>query len=216
MSSAIRDKIYAYFSQYPKRTYPKGQILVFANENPTNVFYLESGKVRKYDVSYRGDEVIVNIFKPLVFFPMSWALNEIPNKYFYKTEEPSVMYVVPPADVIKFLKTNPDVAVYFMARIYKTMDNMLGRMVHLMSGTAKSRLIYELIIEGHRFGKKMKDSSIMLNITESDIAARTGLSRETVNREMRKLKDQGEVTISSQGIVITDVTALETEHAREL
>ena len=64
MTPEILDKINQHFSQFPRREYPKGQILVFANENPDNIFYIVEGRVRKYDISYRGDEVIINIFKP--------------------------------------------------------------------------------------------------------------------------------------------------------
>ncbi len=86
MTSAVSSKIDQFFRTYPQRSYPKGQILVFAGEEPEHVFYITKGRVRQYDVSYRGEEVIVNVFKPPAFFPMSWAINKTPNKYFFKTE----------------------------------------------------------------------------------------------------------------------------------
>ena len=86
MSTDIEAKVHVAFSAFPKREYPKGQILVFADESPENIFYIVEGQVRKYDVSYRGDEVVINIFKPPAYFPMSWAINRTPNKYFYKAE----------------------------------------------------------------------------------------------------------------------------------
>ena len=61
MPTAIADKIHQHFSTYPRREYPKGHILVFADESPDYIFYIVEGQVRKYDVSYRGDEVIINI-----------------------------------------------------------------------------------------------------------------------------------------------------------
>lgn len=207
--NSIEEKVQTAFSKYPKRSYPKGQILVFADENPEHIFYLVSGRVRKYDVSYRGDEVIVNIFKPPAFFPMSWAINKSQNKYFYKTETKSELHIVPTAVALEFVKSNPDVMLDLLSRIYKGMDGLLGRMVHLMSGTAKSRLIYELIIECRRFGKTAAGFHIVLNVNEVDLAARTGLSRETVSREMQKLKEIGIVTIKGKEITIKDLPALE-------
>lgn len=68
MADAIADKVHTELSRYPKRTYPKGQILVFADESPEYIFYIVKGHVRKYDVSYRGDEIVLNIFKPPAFF----------------------------------------------------------------------------------------------------------------------------------------------------
>jgi len=206
---SIRDKVYEQFSQYPKRVYPKGQILVFADESPEHIFYLVKGSVRKYDVSYRGDEVVVNVFKENSFFPMSWAINQSANKFFYKTETETELHIVPAEDALQFLKDNPDVMLDLLTRLYRGMDGLLGRMVHLMSGTAKSRLIYELIIECRRSGQKPKDGSYKLTTTESDLAARSGLSRETVSREIAKLKNQGWVEVTSGGIVVKDITPLE-------
>lgn len=207
--SRVADKVHEAFSKYPKRAYPKGQILVFADENPDHIFYLVEGRVRKYDVSYRGDEVIVNLFKPPAFFPMSWAINKSQNKYFYKTETKTTLHIVPTDVALEFVKTNPDVMLDLLSRIYHGMDGLMGRVVHLMSGTAKSRLIYELIMECRRFGEHDKKGSYWLSSNEVDLAARSGLSRETISREMQKLKDLGIVSIKGKLIEVKDLAALE-------
>jgi CRP/FNR family transcriptional regulator len=209
MDTDIPKKIDDFFSKYPKRSYPKGQILVFAGENPQHIFYIKSGRVRKYDVSYRGDEVIVNLFKPPAFFPMSWAINNSDNDYFYKAEIDSVLHLVPGDDALQFIKDNPDVMLDLLGRLYRGMDGLLGRVVHLMSGTAKSRLLYELIIECRRFGKQQPDGSYLLESNEGDLAARSGLTRETVSREIKKIKDQSLIQLDSKGIHIKDLTELE-------
>ena len=209
MSVSPADKIHDQFSSYPKRTYPKGQILMSADEDPEHIYYLVKGRVREYDISYRGDEVIVNLFKPGAFFPMSWAINRTANKYFYKTEIETELHVVPADDALEFLKRNPDVLFDLMSRIYRGMDGLLGRIVHLMSGTAKSRLTYELIVECRRFGETTKDGIYKLDVNEVDLAARSGLSRETVSREMQTLKDKGWITYTKKVLFVTDLGSLE-------
>lgn len=209
MPSDIADKVRQHFSTYPLRKYPKGQILVFAGENPEHIFYIVKGRVRKFDVSYRGDEVIINVFQPPAFFPMSWALNQTPNKFFYKAENEVEVHLVPASDALQFLQDNPDVALDLLSRLYQGLEGFYGRLVHLMSGTAGSRLLYELIIECRRFGNKQPDGTYVLESSEGDLAARSGLSRETISREMKKIKDNGWVTIGQGGIVVTNLAELE-------
>lgn len=209
MASVVAAKVDKFFSKYPKRSYPKGQILVFADESPEHIYYIVKGSVRKYDVSYRGDEVVLNVFKPPAFFPMSWAINNSPNKYFYKAETDTELHIVPTAEALIFIKDNPDVMLDLLSRLYKGMDGLLGRMVHLMSGSAKSRLLYELVIESRRFGKKNSDGGIQLSVSEGDLAGRTGLSRETVSREIHKLKNQDLVSLKHSGIIVKDIAAIE-------
>lgn len=209
MDADVADKVNYFFSKYPKRSYPKGQILVFADESPDHIYYLTKGKVRQYDVSYRGDEIIVNIFKPPAYFPMSWAINKTPNKYFYKTEEPTELHIIPAAEAVEFIKANPDVVYDLLSRVYKGTDGLLTRITHLMAGSAKNRVMYELIIESHRFGKKQDDGSYKLSANEVDIAARAGLSRETVSREIHKLKDSGQVRIEHGILYVQNLPGLE-------
>jgi len=216
MKADIQHKVETFFSAYPKRSYPKGQILIFADETPDQVFYLLRGKVRKYDVSYRGDEIIVNIFRSPSFFPRSTAINHTPNKYFYKTEEETEAFVAPGVDAVRFLQDNPDVMYDLLSRLYNGMEGVFERLVHLMSGTAKSRLLHELLIECRRFGRQKTGDTYLLTASETDLAARSGLSRETVSREMRKLKTQGLVTVSHEGIVVTNLDKLRMMHGSQV
>jgi CRP-like cAMP-binding protein len=209
MAEDVSSKIHEHFSTFPRRTYPKGQILVFADESPEHIYYLVKGKVREYGISYRGDEVIVNIFKPPAFFPMSWAINKTTNDFFFKTEEETELHVVPAGIAVQFLQDNPDVMFDLLSRLYRGVDGLLGRLIHLMSGTAKSRLLYELIIESRRFGEGDGKKESTLSISELDLAARSGLSRETVSREMQKLKDQKLVSLAGKKLYLKDVAALE-------
>lgn len=213
MPEEIAEKIHQHLSRYPQRKYPKGQIIVFADESPGHVFYIAEGKVIKYDVSYRGDEVVVNVFKAPAFFPLSWAINRTPNVYFYKTDSEAVLHVIPADDAVKFLKDNPDVMYDLLSRIYRGMDGMLERMVQLMSGTAKSRLLFEVLIECRRFGKKQEDGSYKLSVSELDLANRAGMSRETVSREMAKIKKSGLVRVERNSIIVNDLEALESAEA---
>lgn len=208
MANAIDQKVDQFFSKYPARSYPKGQILVFGGEDLEHIYYLTKGQVRMYDVSYKGDEVIVNIFKPGAFFPMSWAINGNTNPYFYKTETETTLHIVPPEDAVKFIKSNPDVLFDLLARVYSGIDGLLARLVHLMSGSAKERLLYELVVECDRFGKQQKDGSYLLASSEVDLAARSGLSRETISREIHKIMQHGNVSISKKGIVVKNLDSL--------
>lgn len=210
----ISKKIDQFFSKYPRRSYPKGQILIFGSEDIEHVYYLTKGHVRMYDVSYKGDEVIVNVFKPGAFFPMSAVINAGENKYFYKTETETELHIVPPNDALEFIKANPDVMFDLLARVYSGVDGLMARLVHQMSGTAKERLLYELIIECSRFGIKQADGSYVLSTSEVDLAARSGLSRETVSREIHKIMDDDNVTMGKKGIVVKDLVALKAKLKR--
>jgi CRP/FNR family cyclic AMP-dependent transcriptional regulator len=216
MPTDITSQIEQHFSQYPLRSYPKGQILIHAGEDPEHIYYLVKGKVRQYDISYRGDEIVVNVFKSGAFFPMIWAITGTQNNYFFDAETSIEVRAAPAEATVDYLKANPDVMFDLLTRLYRGMEGVLGRMVQLMSGSAKSRVLYELLIEGRRFGKLAEDDSCRLSINEGELAARAGLSRETVSREMQKLSHDGLVKVTPSGILIKHMTNLEERLSAEL
>lgn len=197
-----------FFAHYPTRSYPKDQIIIFSGEIPDKIFYIVSGKVCMYDITYRGDEIITNIYKHPAFFPMSLALNDSQNPFFYKAEIDTLVRYAPAKDVVAFLLRNPRALMDLVGRLYSGMDGLMGRIVQLMAGTAQTRLIYELVVECKRFGKAVEDGGYSLDIHERHIASRSGLSRETVSRGMKRLKQAGLITIDPSGIIVKDISGL--------
>lgn len=216
MTEDVSKKIESYFTQYRLRHYEKGQILILNGDDTNYIYYLVSGKVKVYDVTYRGDEIILNVFKTPAFFPISLALNKKSNPYIYEAETAIEVRQAPAGEVLEFLNKNPDVVLDLLGRLYTGMDGLLGRMVALMSGSAKSRLMYELILEARRFGKLRENGSYILDINEKDLGARAGLSRETVSREIGKLKDSGLIGLEAKQIVITNISILQEKLGQEV
>ena len=215
MDQIVADKIEVFFSAFPTRQFSKGHILIHAHDNPTQVFHLLEGRVKQYDISYRGDEVVLNVFKPPAFFPMSFAVNQTPNVYFFEAEEDIVVQVVPGVDAVAFIKANPDVLYDLLSRVYRGTDGLIGRLTHLMAGSARSRVLYEILIECRRFGTA-RGSGMAIALTETDIGAHAGLARETVSREIRKLKEEGMISVIKKEIWVNDLDRLSTAVGAEL
>lgn len=209
MPKQVAKKIDDFFSGYKLKKYEKGELLILADENPKFITYIISGQVREYDISYRGDEIVVNVFKSPAFFPMSWAIAKTPNRYFFEASTKITVRQAPPEDALKFIQANPDVMLDLLTRLYRGVDGIQRRMAHLMAGSAKSRLLFELIIECRRFGKQQADGSYIVKINEAEIGSRAGLSRETVSRGMKDLKKLNLLSINRHGIVLKDIDTLE-------
>jgi CRP/FNR family cyclic AMP-dependent transcriptional regulator len=209
MNSSIQAKIDQFFSQFPTRKYEKGQNMIFAGDDPQYIFYLVEGNVRQYDISHRGDEIVVNVFKPHAFFPMSWAINKTPNDFFFAAASDVTVRLAKPKTVIDFVKQNPDILFDLLSRVYRGTDGLLGRLVRLMSASAANRLTFELLVECRRFGKHKKDDSCVIEINETELAARAGLSRETISREIQKLAKDYLVEVSHGQVIIKNVSDLE-------
>lgn len=210
------DKVLHFFTAFPLREFSKRQLLIRPGEPLPGVFYVVEGRVSEYDVTPTGNEVVVNVFKPGAFFPMSTALNGTTNDYFFEASTNVKAHVAPPESAVQFLQDNPDVALDLLKRVYGGMDGVLRRMAHLMGGDAKSRLIFELLNAAQRFGEPQPDGSIALSLKEGDLARHSGLARETINRNMQELKAAGLLEVKPAGIALKDLNRLKALLGAEL
>lgn len=209
MKPATHRVIDGFFSKYPVRHYKKGHILILAGEKAPSAFYLMDGKVRVYDITYRGEEIIINSFQPPAFFPLSLIINDSTTRYIYEATTDITLRQAPIEDAVEFLETHPSVVLDLLAYLYKTLDSVLERMVHFISSSAKNRIIYSLIAECKQFGELRDDGSYIVAITEKELGSRAGLSRETVSREARVLKIAKLIEVHHSTIIIPNLKRLE-------
>ncbi len=202
MNQQIIDKLTKHFSKYELKKYPKGKLITLANQEPAGISLLVSGLVEQYDITPEGNKLTVNVYKPPAFFPMSWAINKTPNAYFFSALTDVELKQANADETVAFLKANPDVMFDLLSRVYRGTDALLRRLMLAASGIAASRLIFELLIEAYRFGIESNDGTVLVKVKQSVLAARSGLARETVSRELYKLEQENLITRNKQEITI--------------
>lgn len=212
MDKNVQNKLEKFFQKYKFIKYKKREILIRADDPPPGIFYLKEGIVRQYVISKNGDDLTLNIYKPYAIFPMAYAINNsIPTHYFEAMTEVSVFRAAT-EDVLQFVKKEPDVLLDLLSRIYRGLEGLFLRMEHLMMNDAQARLLTELIIYSRRFGKLKGNSIIVdLKLTQKDLAAQSGIARETVGRVLKSLKDKGIINFRNKILVIKNLQKLEEE-----
>ena len=203
MNSDAGQRVKTFYAPYTLKTYKKGEIILWPDaEALPPVSLIEGGAIAQYDITDNGDKVVVNIFKKGAFFPVSSAINHSPNQYYFEAMTTSTVRQAPPKDVELFLQNNPSVTYDLLQRVYHGTDGMIGRLALLLNGTASTRLLHELFILGDRFGVRLPNGTVEIEITSAEIAQQTGLARETVSRELKLLKEQQIVTVSRGKIIL--------------
>lgn len=208
LSSSTTDKVSSFFTRYNSQRFDKKQTIIQAESIPDGVYYLIRGKVAQTDIDDNGNELIINIFQKHSFFPLSWVLNDAVSCYYYQALTDAVIVRAPKQDVLKFLEENSDVALNILRRVFSGAEGLLRKNREMMSGSAKSRVLLELIINFERFGAKTDNGQLHLALGETDLAKHTGLSRETVSRQISTIKKDYGIEVNRQGITIEDLDQL--------
>lgn len=207
MDTSALKKIEKFYSPYKIEKYKKGEILIRAYQDPKKVYLLTEGSVKMYSISKSGKEFVLNTFKPVSFFPMSLAINNGENLYYYETLTPVKIKSAPVKKVVSFVKENPDVMFDLLQRLYKGIDGLLIKIDFAMTSDAKSRIIVELITQAKRFGTEDKNR-YELQISVSSLANNVGLARETVSRQLKILKEKKLITLKNKKMIIFNLNKL--------
>lgn len=201
--------ISTFFNDYPLKKYKKGHIFILPGESTDVAYFLIEGKVKVYDVSYRGDEIIITNRIPPSLFPISFVVNSAPTRYVYEASTDVTIRQAPTGDVLKFLDSHPKIVLDLLSNIYTTLDTVLERMVHYITSNAKSRLVYALLTECKEYGTKNPDGSYRIDVNEKELGSRAGLSRETVSREARALKHSKLLEVHHNYMIVRDKDQLQ-------
>lgn len=212
MDTKLSFKIDAFFTKFKHQNYKKKELLIKTGDKPPGLFLLKEGMVREYTISQNGEEITINIFKPTSFFPMAWVVNDSISSHYFEAMTSVTVWLAPKKEVLEFIKREPDVLLDLVKRIYIGFDGYFMRMENFMIGSAQARLIAELLIYARRFGE-LKENYIEINfkLTERDLASQSGIARETVSREIQKLKQKGLISFQRNILVIKDLHKLEEE-----
>lgn len=209
MKNSVQTMIQSFYNAYDPVEVKKNRIIIREGEEPQGVYFLEDGEVGQCDITASGATIIVNVFKGGAFFPMSWAINRTRNEYFFKTLSDTRLRIAPANEVVRFIRDNPEVMFDLLSRVFIGTEGLVRRAAHLMGSTARTRILFELSVTAKRHGNVAPSGIVIVNVTESNLALRSGLTRETVNRELRRLKESHLISVGHGEIRIHDFLKLE-------
>lgn len=203
MDEQVKSKLVDFFSGYKLLTVEKGKTLIRGIDETPSIYFIKEGVVKQYVTTENGENLALHLFRNDSFFPIMLSIGSSKNKYTFETIAKTTVYEAPAEDVIAFLKSEPDVLYDLTIRLSKGINGLLQKIENLSFTNTEERLISLLRYMGEKFGEKEHGTIVIkLPLTHADIASWIGAQRETVSREMEKLKNQGIIEYDKKIITI--------------
>lgn len=216
MKEESKKQLIEFFSKYPLKKYKKGQIVGESNENFKGVYFVKSGYLRVYDIRAGEKESGIQLSNPWFYLSLIGAKTGLKNRHFIETMSPVEAWMAPTEDFKNFLKNNPKLDEEINRLLMENFLDLTTFISQLISGNAYLKvagLIYSLSRE---YGvTKGKEVSIKVKITHKQIAALTGLTRETVTLQMLKLEKNQVIDNDKRQIVVKNIDELKKLLERE-
>jgi CRP/FNR family cyclic AMP-dependent transcriptional regulator len=180
------------------RSYPKQAMIVSEGDESDSLYLIVSGRVKIYLADEHGKELILAIKGPGQYFG-EMVLDGETRSASVMTLEPSQFAIVSRADFRDFLVGHAEVALQLiqnLIRVARGLNRSVRNLAMLDVYGRVARILLELAVE--RDGKLV----IPERLTQKEIAARVGASREMINRVLRDLTTGGYVSVQKGRITI--------------
>lgn len=180
------------------RNYPKQAIIVNEGDDSDCLYLILAGRVKIYLADEHGKELILAIKGAGQYFG-EMVLDGEARSASVMTLEPSQFAILSRADFRAFLLSHAEVSLQLiqnLIRVARGLNRNVRNLAMLDVYGRVARILLELAVE--RDGKLV----IPEKLTQKDIAARVGASREMINRILRDLTTGGYVSVEGGRITI--------------
>jgi CRP/FNR family cyclic AMP-dependent transcriptional regulator len=207
--ATIEKTITGFFSNHKPIMLKRGQVIIRPNEDLNSIIYLKTGVVKMYTLSEEGDELTLHLFTARSFFPMMLRLSGKTNAYYYEAVEDSQGMIAPTEEVLKWLKSEPEVLFDLTSRFSSAIMGLLTRIEGMAFQDAFAKMVSLIIYLAEKFGEDREGVvHITLILNHQDIASWLSIRRETASRQLEKLQKTGLIQVKDQHIIIPNLSKL--------
>jgi len=188
------------------RVFPKGHVLVRAEEPHPTMFRLVSGTVARVRLLDDARRQIICIFTPGDLLAVKTIiLDKQPDAIECLSE--SVLQAIGYKEAIELASANPAVAFRYIWQLAEDERRLHNNVAMLGRGSAIERIATMFVdLAGRRAKLGLPSSEI--RFAQRDIADYVGITTVHVSRTLRTLREEGTISVHSGRIVITDKEAL--------
>ena len=217
MEKTVAQKLEKFFAGSKPLRYKKKEIILRPNEKILSLYLLKHGRVRMYAVNNQGDEFTIHIFQPPAVFPLMLALTNKYSEYYLETSTAVQVYSESVENVIKFIKSQPNILFELTTRFAKGLNGLSFRLSQLAYEQKYIKTVALLNYLVQNFGIRNEDEEeVILPLGHKEIASWLGTSRETVTRFMSKLQNKKLIRQQNSELIVTNAYKLEREAREEL
>ena len=204
------DGLRAIAAQMRRRRFRRGEVIFHQDDIGDSLQVVVSGSVKIVLPSDEGDEAIIASLQPGEFFGELAVLDGAPRSTSATAIEPTETLALPRDHFLHLLSEDPSMVRALLGGLAGELRRLTGHVAELhfldLAGRLAIRLV-RLAREAHPEARGRCE--LNWPFTQSDLAAMIGGTRQSVNKLLSGLVDDGLLAIERDTLIITDLAALE-------
>ncbi|MEO7211129.1 MAG: response regulator [Chitinophagaceae bacterium] len=183
--------------------YKKKQGIYAEGQQPHNLFYITSGKVRTYKINDYGKELTVGLFAAGDFFGYQSLLENTMYQESAETLEESEVSSIGRTDFEKLVYKNKDVAQKFIRLLAHHVHEKEEQLLSLAYNSLRKRVAEALLSLLNKY-KEEGIENFSMHISREDIAHLAGTTTESLIRTLSDFKNENIIAAGPGNIKVLD------------
>ena len=198
-----------------RRTLAPGDSLFLKGSAPDALFGVVRGALRVSVVAANGREAVIAMLEPGHWFGEVSLLVGQERVYDTYAVETVDMAVVAASDFHHLITTKPEVHMAFTKLVCQRLRQALVWIDDAILMPLPVRLAHRLLaLDAHADDAASGGSARVLGVSQEDLAFMLGVSRQSVNRQLKIWEEQGMLRVDYRRIVLLDRALLERQVAQ--
>jgi CRP/FNR family transcriptional regulator len=202
------DHLKEFLERYRIKKYKKGDVILQQDADPASAFAVKKGIIKTYNLTSKGEEKPIGFHSAGELFPLGWIFGKIHKaQYYYEALSDCQLYSAPKDELTTFIQGDPEAMYEVLNRCVWEALNHEMRINALGQSKASDKVLHTIHYLALYFGRDLRRDivEIPLPLTQQDVANFTGLTRETVSVELKKLASQKILFYRNRSyVVLTD------------
>jgi len=186
-----------------ERSVEKSELVCLAGEPANILYFVVSGVIKLFSMSFEGKEQILNLVYPGQSFDDIAVFDGGVHPMSAQAITESVLYGIERNDLESLMSELPQ----FARNVIRVIASQTRRYISLVEDLSFKQVDSRLANILLEYGGDMA-SSCLPQLTHRDIAAMAGTVREVIGKTLRDFAHKGIISLDGRRIVITDVETL--------
>jgi CRP-like cAMP-binding protein len=193
------------------QSFARGATIFHQGSVGNTLYIIVQGQVRIYTISATGHELSVMIFREGDFFGDLALLDGLPRSASAVAMSETTTLTLHRTAFQQTIQAFPPIAIAVLEALAGRLRHSNTYAEYLVSHSAPQRVVRRLLDLADQHGVAHSDAThtIELFLTQDDLASLAGTTRETVNRVLASLRDQGLIQVERARISVLNLVQIE-------
>lgn len=186
-----------------------GEVIYREGDLPDQLYCLVKGKVKVYKDGVGGRAQTMRLYKPVAYFGYRAFISGERFLTAAAAFEPSVVVMIPLPLIISFIRSNNELAWYFIQSLARLLGKSDERTVNLTQKHIRGRLAESLLFLRDSYGLEEDGCTLSIYLSREDLANLSNMTTSNAIRTLSAFASEKLVAIDGKKIRLINIPELE-------